>query len=127
MANCQGERNAYPQDTGTAPVSRWKDDEVAKKAQTVTVQIAGEHRAVAWSDGVFAGDPDLVDESKRLAAINARVEVAPPGGYGTATDQTRQGAMVAMLGAAKGRGLVVEQDDELWEGLLGESSPGDIC
>ncbi len=33
--------------------------------------------------------------------------------------------MIAMLGAANGRGLVVEQDDELWQGLRGDDEqPG---
>ncbi|WP_280763240.1 hypothetical protein [Prescottella agglutinans] len=99
---------------------------MAKKKDTVTVRIAGEQRAVAWAGGQFAGDPDLVRDAKRLAAINAEVEVAPPGGYGTADDHTRQGAMIAMLGAAKGRGLVIEQDTELWDGILDESSPDTI-
>lgn len=96
---------------------------MAKQKDTVTVRIAGETRAIAWSGGVFAGDPDLVLAARRLAAINAEVEVLPPGGYGVADENTRQGAMIAMLGAANGRGLVVEQDDELWHGLRGDDEP----
>ncbi|MCQ4122775.1 hypothetical protein [Rhodococcus tibetensis] len=100
---------------------------MAKQKDTVTVRVAGEARAVAWSGGVFAGDPDLVMAARRLAAIHAEVEVLPPDGYGVADENTRQGAMIAMLGATNGRGLVVEQDDELWQGLRDEDEqPGTV-
>lgn len=119
----RGQREPYPHSAGDNQTSRQEDEEMAKQKDTVTVRIAGETRAVAWSGGVFAGDPDLVLAARRLAAINAEVEVLPPGGYGVADENTRQGAMIAMLGAANGRGLVVEQDDELWQGLRGDDEP----
>ena len=40
------------------------------------------------------------------------------GWYATAGADSRQGAMVAMLGAARGRGIVVEDDPELWDGII---------
>lgn len=84
---------------------------------TVTVRIPSEGRAVAWSGGVFAGDPELVADATALANAEVDIEVAPPGGLAKAGSGTRQAAMVAMLGAAHGRGLVVEQDPTLWEGI----------
>ena len=95
---------------------------MAKAKDTVTVRLPGENRAVSWSGGIFAGDPELVAQAQNLAAINARVEVAPPGGYATAGDTSRQGAMVAMLGAAAGRGIVVETDPTLWDGIVDPDS-----
>ncbi len=91
---------------------------MAVAKDTVTVRIAGEARAVAWSDGVFAGDAELVAWAKALADAGELIDVAPPGGYARAGSTNRQEAMVAMLGAAKGRGLVVEQDPSLWEGII---------
>lgn len=91
---------------------------MAKAKDTVTVRLPGEHRAVSWSGGAFVGDPELVSTAQGLAAIAAQVEVAPPGGYATAGADSRQGAMVAMLGAARGRGIVVEDDPELWDGII---------
>lgn len=85
---------------------------------TVTVRIPSEGRAVAWSDGVFAGDPELVADATALANAEIDIEVAPPGGFAKAGSRTRQAAMVAMLGATYGRGLVVEQDPTLWEGII---------
>lgn len=52
---------------------------MAKAKDTVTVRLPGEHRAVSWSGGAFAGDPELVSTAQGLAAIAAQVEVAPPG------------------------------------------------
>ena len=94
------------------------EDLMAKAKDTVTVRLPGENRAVSWSGGIFAGDPELMAAAQNLAAISAEVEVAPPGGYATAGDDTRQAAMVAMLGAAAGRGVVVETDPELWDGII---------
>lgn len=98
---------------------------MAKAKDTVTVRLPGENRAVAWSGGTFAGDPELVERAQGLAAIEAQVEVVTPGGYATAGSDSRQGAMVAMLGAARGRGLVVEDDAELWDGILDTDTDDD--
>lgn len=97
---------------------------VAVAKDTVTVRLAGEPRAVAWSAGVFAGDAELVSWAKALAAAGEMIDVAPPGGYARAGSATRQEAMVAMLGAAKGRGIVVEQDPSLWDGIVDVDSGG---
>ncbi|MBX4171180.1 MULTISPECIES: hypothetical protein [Rhodococcus] len=115
-----GEPRPYPRRTDTdAPADDGgQEDLMAKAKDTVTVRLPGEHRAVSWSGGAFAGDPELVSTAQGLAAIAAQVEVAPPGGYATAGADSRQGAMVAMLGAARGRGIVVEDDPELWEGII---------
>ena len=66
----------------------------------------------------MAGDSELASRAQGFASIAAQVEVAPPGGYVTAGGSGGQSAMVAMLGAARGRGIVVETDPELWDGII---------
>ncbi|MFI9507187.1 hypothetical protein [Nocardia sp. NPDC052566] len=92
-------------------------------SDVVTVQLIDELRAVCWSGGVFAGDGALVAAATALAAAGAQIEVAPPGGYVRADSTTRAGAAAAMLGAARGRGIVVQQDPTLWR-ELGVGSDG---
>lgn len=60
-------------------------------------------RSVAWSDGVFAGDPGLVAASRSAAEAAVPVRLTPVGPIVTANDSTPDGAMAAMLYIYPGR------------------------
>lgn len=62
--------------------------------------------SVAWSDGVFAGDPELVDAARIAAAAHVPVRVGPRGRLATTGDDTPLAAAVSMLDACGGRGVI---------------------
>lgn len=70
----------------------------------VTVRHRDTGHAVAWSDGTFGGDPELVSAARAIAAAPDRVLL---GSRAYEMDGTPAAAAAAMLAAACGRGVLV--------------------
>lgn len=72
----------------------------------VAVTHLDRHTSVGWSDGQFAGDPDLVLWSRVAATTGVAVRIGPRGASVVADPETPLGAVAAMLDACGGRGVV---------------------
>lgn len=64
--------------------------------------------AIAWSDGVFAGNADLVKIARRVAESEETVGLTPTGPFVKAGADTPDRAAAAMLMARPGRMILLD-------------------
>lgn len=80
--------------------------------EKVTVRHLDTGKAVAWVNGVFSGDKELVDASRVIHRAGDPVSIGPE--EYPMTDDAK-GAAAAMLAACCGRGIVVSDPSILVE------------
>lgn len=68
----------------------------------ITARHLDTGRAVAWSDGQFAGDPALTRDARIIATAELPVELGPGAHFATNAG-TPSGAACAMIAACRGR------------------------
>lgn len=78
---------------------------------TVAVTHLDTGKAIAWTDGLFAGDPDLVRSAEQLAAVALEVRVGARGQLVTTGSDSPLAAAATMLDVCGGRGIIAVPAD----------------
>ena len=83
----------------------------AQGGPVVSVNIDGV--GVAWCDGVFAGDRDLVEQARYRALLQAPASLVFHGRPTPAGSETPLQAASAMVGINPGRAILMEAPDDV--------------
>lgn len=75
-------------------------------SEVVVVQHMDTQETVAWSDGLFAGNPNELKQTSR-DLYDSHAEVTLGGGRTLRIEHNAQGAALAMIAACGGRGRII--------------------